>query len=450
MTRRRDWVRMTTRIGLLVAWLGLGGAPAACGGDDTGGGPPISIAGAVSTPGGTGGPVSTIPSGSDGGTPGAGAALGDGGAPGAAAGPGDGGAPGAGAAPGDVGTPGAAAGSSDGGEENNAAGHGAGGSAGSLDQGGSAGLAGSGGEPALLPGTGVGSIGRACSRPSDCAVGLACVTQNDLLLDGAAPPHGFCSRPCTSNAECHEHSPGALCFSFGSDESASYCVEGCSFGSPENGKAKCHGRGDFACDPALLEPTTASCGSTDQCEPGEICVDGVCNVVFPGCLPSCRGDLDCASGLYCDQAFLSGTCTPQKPTGKRLGEPCTMPSAQEPDEPDECLGFCQADSAGGGSAHCAASCVLGSECAWDAGSGKFDGACLYRTLLTSNNAVDAGDFGFCTPTCSCSDGCSKAGVVCSVLDGSGPLSDAFSGPGLCFSEDASTNYLCGAGGAGAP
>ena len=90
---------------------------------------------------------------------------------------------------------------------------------------------------------------------------------------------------------------------------------------------------------------------------------------------------------------------------------------------------------------------MGRECAWDAGSGKFDGVCLYGTLLTSDVA-DVGDFGFCTPTCSCSDGCSKAGVVCSVLDGSGPLSDNFSGPGLCFAEDPSTSNLCGAGGAG--
>jgi hypothetical protein len=147
-------------------------------------------------------------------------------------------------------------------------------------------------------------------------------------------------------------------------------------------------------------------------------------------LPSCRGDLDCAQGLYCDQSFLSGTCVPEKPTGKRLGEPCTVPGPNEAAEPDECLGFCQADG-DGPQGHCSATCGLLAQCAWDAASQKFDGACFYASVLTSD-VGDVGDLGFCTPACNCSEECNDASLECVVLE-QGPLNGDFRGPGLCFS-----------------
>lgn len=312
--------------------------------------------------------------------------------------------------------------------------------------GGSAGLASTGGVPPLLPGTGVGTIGRTCSRPSECAVGLTCVTEGHLVLGGSAPPHGFCSAPCTSDDQCTDHSPDALCVPFGPGTTASFCVEGCSFGATALGDAKCHGRSDFACAPALLGPTNDTCNTAEDCFAGDLCIAGQCNIVLPACLPSCRGDLDCAPGLFCDQAFLAGTCRLQKPTGKRLGDPCTVPSALEPDEPDGCIGFCQADSSVGSQGHCAATCGLARECAWDPASGKFDGGCFYASILTQDSG-DTGDFGFCTPTCNCTDaGCGDPALTCMLLD-QGPLSTDFRGPGLCFSDDGSTSPLCGAGGA---
>jgi hypothetical protein len=315
---------------------------------------------------------------------------------------------------------------------------GAGGAGGTGGAGGAGGSVPLGGSPPLLPGTGTGTIGRSCTGPADCSPSLACITAKHRLLGGAAPPHGFCSAPCISDAQCELQGPGALCFPFAED--ASYCIEGCSFGTPKLGEPKCHGREDFACNPALLGTTADGCSTTDECLPGELCTDGVCNVVFPGCLPACRGDLDCAPGLYCDQSFMAGTCTPIKPKGKRLGEPCTLPSAQEPAEPDECLGFCQADSDVGNQGHCAATCGLLRECGWDPASQKFDGVCFYASVLTTETG-DVGDFGFCTPACNCTEECNDATLACSLL-AQGPIDDQqFKGPGLCFAPDASTDEL---------
>lgn len=265
-------------------------------------------------------------------------------------------------------------------------------------------------------------------------------------MNGGAPPHGLCSLPCQSDQECAPQGDGAICYPFDA-LGGGFCVEGCSFGQPGIGEIKCHNRTDFACSPALLADTAEPCTNTaSDCQADELCIDGSCAVVFPGCLPSCRGDIDCADGMYCDQSFLSGVCVPQKPTGKGLGEPCTVPGANQPDEPDGCLGFCQADSDTGNAGHCSATCGLLSECGWNAQTQKFDGACFYASVLTADTGY-IGDFGFCTPTCNCTEECQDPTLGCALLE-QGALDEAFRGPGLCFSPDASTEELdqCGAGG----
>jgi hypothetical protein len=249
--------------------------------------------------------------------------------------------------------------------------------------------------------------------------------------------------------ECAPHGAGAICYPWA--DAGSYCLEGCQFGSPELGESKCHARAEMTCAPALLANTGGFCQATDDCQAGELCVDNTCNLVFPACLPSCRGDLDCAAGRYCDQSFLGGLCTTTKPTGKRLGEPCTVPAANEPDEPDGCLGFCQADSGTGTQGHCAATCGLGHECAWDATSQRFDGICFYASPLTSDTG-DVGDFGFCTPSCNCSEQCHDPTLGCRLLDQGKLAPDTFKGPGLCFSPDPVTTPFeqCAGGFGGAP
>ena len=307
-------------------------------------------------------------------------------------------------------------------------------------------------------------LGRACVTAKDCvdpaAPGLTCVTSKDTVLGDGAPPKGLCTTTCTMPSEADPVDAcaalGGMCFPFsstGEEESTSaegYCIEKCDFGAPDIGEAKCHSRAEFACNPALLGPTNTACTENDECPSGDLCTNGHCSIVFPGCLPACRGDLDCDAGMYCDQSFLNGVCTPVKQTGKTLGEPCTVPAVGAPREPDGCLGFCQADSDTGNAGHCAATCGLAEKCSWNAATKKFDGICLYASVLTSETG-DVGDFGFCTPSCNCTDECNDPTLACSLLS-QGALTEDFRGPGLCFSPDPMTpeyNQCTGAGGGGA-
>ncbi len=222
-----------------------------------------------------------------------------------------------------------------------------------------------------------------------------------------------------------------MCFPFDPNGADGYCVEGCVLGQQGRFR-KCHARLDFSCMPGLAQDTGVPCAA--GCLDDEICVAGTCNTALTACLPSCRGDIDCAAGLYCDQSFLGGTCVAQKPVGKRLGEPCTVPSALDPLEPDECLGYCAADGPSGSAGHCFATCGLGNSCAWDAASQRFDGACYYMTQVQSANGV--GDFGFCAPACNCAADCAAASLECFDVTGIGALDPGvYRGPGLCFAPE---------------
>ena len=332
---------------------------------------------------------------------------------------------------------------------------GEGGTAGTSGRGGGTGRAGSAtaggsGGAAAAPGT---KLGRACLTDNDCAdttaPGLTCVTSQDAVLGGGSPPKGLCTSPCGSDADCSSFGAGSLCFPFGSDMNAGYCVEGCTFGMPNLGEVKCHSRPEFNCNPALLGATNTACTASTDCQSGELCINGTCNVVFPACLPGCRGDIDCDAGMYCDQSFLSGVCVKDKPAGKALGEPCTLPPAGGPSEPDECIGFCQADGAMSTTGHCAATCGLGNECAYNNTTKKYDGLCLYASALTADTGA-SGDFGFCTPTCNCKSDCLDTGLTCSLLTQALPT-DSFRGAGLCFAPDAMTkeySQCTGTAGAG--
>ena len=306
-------------------------------------------------------------------------------------------------------------------------------------------------------------LGRACVAKADCAdpnaPNLTCITSKDAVLGDGAPPKGLCTQECdlptqdSPDDPCLALGAGAVCYPFSTDPNSTtgYCVEGCAFGTPDIGEAKCHSRQEFACNPALLGPTNTACTTTDDCQGGELCVQGVCNIILPACLPSCRGDIDCDAGTYCDQAFLNGVCVTTKQTGKTLGEPCNVNAATEPDEPDECLGFCRADDVDSPTGHCATSCTLGAACAWNAGTEKFDGACLYLSAITGDN-TDVGDFGFCTPTCNCAAECQDATLGCEVSP-AGALPDQYRGGGLCFPPDPTTSKpydQCGAGGSPDP
>jgi hypothetical protein len=329
-----------------------------------------------------------------------------------------------------------------------------GGSAGAagMGRGGTTPTAGSGGTAA----TAATKLGRGCLDDADCAdtdaPGLKCITETDTSLGDDAPPKGLCTMECTSDAECEDIGiAGSLCMTFETGATSGYCVEGCKFGEELGDPPHCHDRPEFACNPAFSD-TEEPCTTDADCQGGELCLGSTCAIVFPVCMPACRGDIDCADGLYCDQSFLGGTCVAEKPTGKAFGEPCTIG-----DEPDECLGFCQADDPADDTnmnGHCALTCGLFRECGWNTATEKFDGACFYGTLLTPEAPASpgAGEFGFCTPSCNCTDECQDPALACSISQQGELPTELFRGPGMCFGKTAATeeyNQCTGSGGDGA-
>ncbi len=280
-------------------------------------------------------------------------------------------------------------------------------------------------------------LGRACSSDDDCE-DLKCVLSTETVLHNqGAPPKGVCTLPCQlptvvdPDDPCQDIDPAALCFPVDDVSTTGYCIEGCSFGPREPGQAKCHERAEFACQVALVQPTNYPCLDAVDCQAGEYCgSDGYCQIVMPGCLPSCRGDLDCAAGLHCDQSWGGGACVEAAPTGKALGEACAVVPLDQPAEPDECLGYCQQDTRGSSDGHCGSLCTYGEGCSWDTATARFDGACILISQAIEGPSATPGDFGYCNQTCNCSDDCRVIGQRCVQLGNR--LGAEFSGPGLCL------------------
>lgn len=312
---------------------------------------------------------------------------------------------------------------------------------------GDAGNAGGGGNPAPIGKPT--KLGAPCTSSSACndsaAPGLICITPTQALLNGGAPPKGLCTAACApedANA-CAAFGDGALCWVPDTETpDEGYCVEACAFGAPPAGTEKCHGRAEFACNPAFLNDREEACGDNTDCAGDETCLSGSCQQVVTACLPSCRGDIDCAANMYCDQSFLGGVCVKTEPSGLPLGSPCTVQ-----DEPDECLGVCQDDGFGSGFGYCVANCPLGFACGYNSFSGLFDGACLTHSIFSE--ATSTGDFGFCTPTCSCTDDCYSSGGTCQLPDGSELDDTLFANPGVCLDPTLGYPELLVCGGDGA-
>jgi hypothetical protein len=276
-------------------------------------------------------------------------------------------------------------------------------------------------------------LGAPCSVKADCndpnAPGLICISPTQGLLNGGAPAQGLCTAACELDDPfaCSTFGANAVCWSPETSSDAlptsGYCVESCTWG---DGTMKCHDRTDFACLPAFIGIPGLTCSTHSECELGEQCIDGSCTEITTACLPACGGDPDCAPGWFCDQSFGSGTCVKTQPLGLELGAICSVSN-------DLCKGYCQADAAGSDDGHCMTICGLGNSCGYNSDTGYYQGVCLTFSYFFED-ARDAHDFGFCSPSCNCTDECYDLSTTCLVGEG-GLDASTYANPGLCLSPE---------------
>lgn len=294
------------------------------------------------------------------------------------------------------------------------------GTGGTAGKGGSSGTSGSGGTGGSS-GTGSGKLGRACVTDTECGMdGLTCLENDEF--DGAGPPKGLCTTPCSDNEVCQTYAPGAFCVGF--PDGQGYCIENCTLGAA--GVPKCNERDEFGCGIIDVTPGSRACVDSDECTSGQLCVEGVCSDPVTACLPVCGGDYNCGEGQYCD--FASGFCVTGEPEGLPIGAVCD-PTAEE----DPCQGFCVAVSDTEGM--CSADCTLNtsaSGCGFN-GDAAADAVCLWVPVYADPEDVAAGDTLFCGPMCDCNDHCLNEGWGCFPADpilGMG-ATDFFRRAGVC-------------------
>jgi len=283
---------------------------------------------------------------------------------------------------------------------------------------GGAGRAGSGGGASV-----VSALGAECAADADCGAGLICAKPNGTTFGGGGPSNGMCTMPCEpGGTECDSLKAGAECFDFSTtDTPKGYCLDSCELGPPLDVTSKCAGRSDF------------------------VCVDLGDTVTLPFCVPHCRSDAECGSGLFCDKTGLLGLCSKTKHTGDPVGSPCT-PGADTP----TCEAYCLRTSADGVmpvTGQCAELCSGGSECMYGSGTKPAPGGFCGGALSDNFGAVD---LAYCLPNCSCTGDCALEGDLCRKWpDADQDTATALGAPGVCYPVVAqSVELSCGEGGAG--
>ncbi len=227
-------------------------------------------------------------------------------------------------------------------------------------------------------GGGSGLLAMECKSNADCGPGLKCMTvkDNDPVL-GGGPAGGYCTKACSSDADCL--GGGSACL-FGAD-GAGECFLGCLFGEPQImylndplDPDKCHGREDLRCE-ETPEGTTV-------------------------CMPTCGSDAHCA-GRFCDPR--SEVCVDAPSPGKALGAKCD-PEAMVP----ECGGVCISFPGLEPKTMCTSPCTLGGEVPTDFEcGGTAAGICLYAL---ANSGV--GDLAYCAQSCAQQDQCQAPDFFC--------------------------------------
>jgi hypothetical protein len=290
--------------------------------------------------------------------------------------------------------------------------------------GGSVGRAGSSGGGGASSGDGS-TLGIECTVDTQCGAGMVCIKANSKGFGEGGPSHGMCTMPCEPQGlECGLLKPGAECWGFGTTtEPQGYCLDACQLGDPPVGalNTKCAGRPDFVC---------ADLGQT---------------AVEPFCVPHCRSDAECGSGLFCDKSSLLGLCVSTKRKGDPVGTACD-PEA----DANTCEGYCIRTSATDETpvtGACVELCSGGLECMYGSGSKPVPGGFCSGPLSAPFGVLD---LGYCLSSCSCSGDCPIPGDLCRKWPEEDALvTELLGAPGACFwSPAGSTELSCSEGGAG--
>jgi hypothetical protein len=278
--------------------------------------------------------------------------------------------------------------------------------------------------------TPISNLGATCTSNNECGDGMVCLTVNSTELSGGGPAGGLCTLACTATTDCTAVEPGSDCFNFGTQTAPKlYCLEGCAPGGDETtAPNKCQGRGDFSC----VDLSTTSAPETF-------------------CLPLCRSDLECGTGLYCNKG--SGVCSKTKPTGDPVGAAC-VPVTQDANGntvagSDNCEGFCIRTTDDGVTpvkGVCAEFCSGLLDCGYK--GDQPGGLCLGRFTMP----FGLFDLGYCLPNCGCTGDCPFPGDLCRAWPSTQQdFATELGAPGLCLNSLMdSVELTCPeAGGAGA-
>jgi hypothetical protein len=249
-------------------------------------------------------------------------------------------------------------------------GSGAGGSGGT-----STGVAGSASMPpaALFSG----SVGNGCTADSQCAgAPLVCIqsTSNTEFQQGG-PQGGYCSVPCTSNADCTAIDDISAC-----NTTLHYCF-------------------------ALCVPGTSQlkCGSNNA----QACV--AVSTQFGVCIPRCSSDAACGPGRFCDPGD-TGLCRDVAAQGGKVGDPCTPATEATDCAGGLCLQYADPnDRTVVAGSFCSAGCTFGlsNGCGFDnVSGGQRQAACLQ----SSDDGGQPGDLGLCFPVCDSNADCAQSGA----------------------------------------
>jgi hypothetical protein len=230
-----------------------------------------------------------------------------------------------------------------------------------------------------------------CEDDSACGPGGICLRPTDDAPLRGGPAGGYCSRPCSEDAEC----PGLYSLCIKDDVTGEgACFLGCELGPPllfaddELDSGKCRGREDVRCGAARKWSVQSFV-----------------------CLPTCGRDEQCPADHMCDPR--SRVCVTTPSTGLPMGANCDLDHS--------CAGTCLIDDTG--LSVCTSWCVKGGPLiGTDDCGGSDSGLCS----LDHWDGAGAGDEGMCVPACDEQDDCAHPYFWCRNVVGPG-----YPGPGYC-------------------